>query len=101
MLERGKQRILPTPYTSAVLRRSRERLKRHARKSGEGDLYLSETCRGSRFYVQAVCNSLSITHALSHTTSQAMLSGGGDLADAICQCSASKVKGTVKFLVGG
>ncbi len=71
----------------------------HARKRGEEDL--SETCRGSRFFVQAVCNSLSITHTLSHTTSQAMLSGEGDLAGAICQCSASNVKGTVEGFVRG
>ncbi len=71
--------------------------RRHARKRGEGGL--PETCRGSRFFVQAVCNSLSIT--LSHTTSQAMLSGAGDLADAKCQCSASNVKGTVEGFVRG
>ena len=74
-------------------------VRRHARKRGEGDL--SETCRGSRFFVQAVCNSLSITHTLSHTTSQAMLSGEDDLAGAICQCSASNVKGSVEGFVRG
>ena len=47
------------------------------------------------------CVTLSLSHTLSHTTSQAMLSGEGDLADAICQCSASNVKGTVEGFVGG
>ena len=47
------------------------------------------------------CVTLSLSHSLSLTTSQVMLSGEGDLGDAICQCSASNVKGTVEGFVGG
>ncbi len=42
---------------------------------------LSETCRGSRFFVQSVCKSLSIT--LSPTTSQSMLSGESDITSGL------------------
>ena len=60
---------------------------------------------GSRFYLQAVCNSLTHIHTHTHTHHEdrrhARKSGAGDLADDICQCSASNVKGTVEFFVRG
>ncbi len=57
--------------------------------------------KSCRFYVQAVCNSLSITHTLNtHTRTHedrrnARKTGERALVDAVCSCSASNDKGTV------